>query len=636
MSRLVPTRWSHLIGYSGVGALVRADDDLYVVKDIRDWTDRDGKPAGDPIRYVELLRATLAIDRDLRQPPLARELDNGAVDGTCVPAWRFPGWTRCPSCGRLHWLPRRRGDEKGAAPAPPKCSCERHPRLQQVAWVVAHPEGGLAEVPWHFLAHRESRTSRDCRRTPDRPYLRLRRDWDNPLKWTLSCDRCGARATFRPNEKPGTATPRRQPWERHRDGPSGASEQKALILEVNDPRLYFPRVRSGLVIPPESRARHGSVLDLLYASAADRAELERCRSSLARKSALRTLADRHACRLDEIEAAWNEIDKGYPFYDRSVTPGDLSAKEYQALTEPIPDLRDSEDFVTRHKTDAWRAMRSSNGGPSPEAGVLAAVNRVIAVTRLREVRIFTGFSRVTQNFDDGLRPAAAKQGSGNKPIARLVPPDLDGSADWLPAVEFYGEGVFFTLDEGVLSRWGRQAGLEQRTEALQRRFERTGIRFPDDPPLPLTPRFLLLHTLAHLLIRQLETGAGYPAASLRERIYCADGADHNGGPMAGILVYVAVPDVAGSLGGLAELAEPERFLPLLAGVFEHAEWCSLDPVCGEHQGQGPSQLNLAACHACALVPEPSCAFGNLLLDRTFVKGDLQDQVKGLLAHVEGN
>ena len=69
------------------------------------------------------------------------------------------------------------------------------------------------------------------------------------------------------------------------------------------------------------------------------------------------------------------------------------------------------------------------------------------------------------------------------------------------------------------------------------------MRFPDAPILPLTPRFILLHTLAHLVIRQLETQAGYPAASIRERIYCAEGAE----PMAGILVYVAVPDIVASV-----------------------------------------------------------------------------------------
>jgi len=140
---------------------------------------------------------------------------------------------------------------------------------------------------------------------------------------------------------------------------------------------------------------------------------------------------------------------------------------------------------------------------------------------------------------------------------------------------------------------------------------------------------MLLHTFAHLLIRQLETEAGYPAASLKERIYCTSGVT----PMAGILVYVAVPDVVGSLGGLAELAEPRRFLLLLASVFDHAEWCSLDPVCSEHEGQGPSLLNRAACHACTLIPEPCCAYGNVLLDRVFIKGDATTGISALLNNI---
>ena len=63
-------------------------------------------------------------------------------------------------------------------------------------------------------------------------------------------------------------------------------------------------------------------------------------------------------------------------------------------------------------------------------------------------------------------------------------------------------------------------------------------------------------------------------------------------------------------------------LKLLAGAFEKAQWCSLDPVCGEHEGQGPDLLNKAACHGCILVPEPSCPYGNVLLDRTFIKGSM--------------
>lgn len=404
------------------------------------------------------------------------------------------------------------------------------------------------------------------------------------------------------------------------------SEQKSLILEVNDARLYFPRVRAALVIPPESRIRRGSVLDLLYSNPAQRAELEDQRFPLARKGLLHRLAGRYRCDVAEVEAAWSAIENGWPLYGQSVTPGSLLAKEFKALTEPIADLTDGEDFVPRHQSDAWRTLSRPADDVSNEARVLAGVDRLVAVTRLREIRIFMGFTRVAQNFDDGLRPTSATHDDSPESIAQLVPPDLDDSQDWLPAIELFGEGIFFTLDEGMLARWVGQPGLETRTATLQQRLERTGMRFSDDPPLPLTPRFILLHTLAHLLIRQLEAQAGYPAASIRERIYCADGPE----PMAGILVYVAVPDVVGSLGGLAELAEPKPFLRLLASVFDHADWCSLDPVCSEHAGQGPSQLNFAACHACALVPDTSCAFANLLLDRSFVRGDLLGEIRPLL------
>lgn len=100
--------------------------------------------------------------------------------------------------------------------------------------------------------------------------------------------------------------------------------------------------------------------------------------------------------------------------------------------------------------------------------------------------------------------------------------------------------------------------------------------------------------------------------------------------MAGILIYVAVPDVVGSLGGLSEQAKPQRLLNLLSRLFDHAEWCSLDPVCAEHEGQGPGLLNMAACHACALIPEPCCAYGNVLLDRLFVRGDRANGLKSIL------
>lgn len=644
MTRLVSTRWSHLVGYSGVGALLRADNDLFVVQDISRWTDPNGEPAGEPLSYVDLLRGTLGLDhKELRQPPLARVVGRGRVDGSCVPALRFPGWSRCTGCGLLHYLPWRSRDDAADTPGGElTCECTKRGRLRQVDWVIAHPDGGLQDVPWHFLAHRQRGSGRPCREDRGQHYLRLLRDRLSG-GWVLHCGRCnGPASAFNPRQAlPVVRDTMRQPWQAGGGRGGSASDRGFVILEVNDPRLYLPRVDSGLVIPPESQVARNSPQDRLYRNHAARAALARCRTELARLSQLRSLADEFGCTPRELEAAWRDIDDGWPLYGQTATPGQLLEKEYRALSAPIPHQSDGEDLVTRHHSDAWRGLapgfasglasgRLPNGRDATRAAaVQRAVQCLVAVSRLREIRVFVGFSRVAQRFDDRIRPNSSFDST--EPAGRLVPPDLDGGESWLPAIEQYGEGIFLTLDEPLLRRWERQPGLRERVATLQRRLEQSRIRLACDPPTPLTPRFLLLHTLAHLLIRRLETEAGYPAASIRERIYCADGDD----PMSGILVYVAVPDIAGSLGGLAELAEPTRFLRLLTAVFEHADWCSLDPVCAEHEGQGPSQLNRAACHACTLLPEPSCQFGNLLLDRVFVVGDLGGAVRPLLDFADG-
>ena len=625
-------RWSHLMGYSGVGAVVRTDDDLLTVMDIRRWTDRDGAFAGEQIHYVQLLRARLGIEGELRQPPPARLLQNGRPEGVCIPTLRFPGWMRCPRCGLLHHRPWRKHSENQETAPKPLCE-ECKTALQQVPWVAAHLEGGLDEVPWHYLTHGRS-ASPECRPDWQVPYLRLKRDPRSPQKWQLYCKRCDRKgrqpAEFDPRGRVQLSDPGRQPWEHSRSQQWGPSHTPAEILEVSDAKLYYPSSRSGLVVPPESRVRRGSVLDRLYCGREQLAVLEKVRTPKSLQGQLRRLATELRCRPEEVEDAWTEIRKGWPLYGRQLTPEDLRGVEYQALLADLPDLRDDEDFVPRPKDAEWRALATKVGPEAPHASVLAAISRLVAVTRLREILVFTGFSRIAPNFVEQTNPhAAAIENSAKEDEARVVPPDLNHTVGWWPAVELFGEGIFFTLDEAALETWESQPALGRRVEILAQRLARSKIRFLNDPDRRPTPRFVLLHTLAHLMIRQLETQAGYPAASIKERIYC------NGGqrPMAGILLYVAVPDVVGSLGGLAELAEPEAFLPVLAGALDHADWCSLDPVCSERDGQGLAQLNLAACHACALVPEPSCGYANALLDRVCVRGDEAGDILPFLSFV---
>ncbi|MFG0211394.1 hypothetical protein ACFZPZ_10155, partial [Streptococcus suis] len=74
------------------------------------------------------------------------------------------------------------------------------------------------------------------------------------------------------------------------------------------------------------------------------------------------------------------------------------------------------------------------------------------------------------------------------------------------------------------------------------------------------PRFIALHTIAHLLIRRLAFSSGYTSAALQERIYASTERTDN---TAGILIYTAAGDAQGTLGGLVRLGEPDQLIPLL-------------------------------------------------------------------------
>jgi hypothetical protein len=91
-------------------------------------------------------------------------------------------------------------------------------------------------------------------------------------------------------------------------------------------------------------------------------------------------------------------------------------------------------------------------------------------------------------------------------------------------------------------------------------------------------------------------------------------------------------DSEGTLGGLVRLGRPERLGPVVLRALSRASWCSADPICSEHLGgQGSKLANLAACHACVLLPETSCETINHGLDRAMVVGTPDARKRGFMA-----
>jgi hypothetical protein len=233
-------------------------------------------------------------------------------------------------------------------------------------------------------------------------------------------------------------------------------------------------------------------------------------------------------------------------------------------------------------------------------------DRVSLLHKLRETRAFVGYSRIFPENDLTQQDRASLISHEKK--------------SWLPAAIVRGEGIFLKFREERVAEWLGRCGAihETRLSSINHNLGEMRAR-RNQPPKEVTPKHILIHTLAHLLINELVYKCGYGSASLRERIYTSDGSN----PMSGVLIYTAAGDSEGTMGGLVKMGQPGYLEPILASTIEKAGWCSSDPVCIESRGQGPDSCNLGACHSCALLPETSCEEQNRLLDRGVVIGTLE-------------
>jgi hypothetical protein len=251
------------------------------------------------------------------------------------------------------------------------------------------------------------------------------------------------------------------------------------------------------------------------------------------------------------------------------------------------------NFHARRLPD--RAWRHSKRGEGIEA--------VIQLHRLREVLALIGFTRLEAETPD-------IDGEYETDVERA---QIALEPQWFPAVENRGEGVFIQLRPEAVKTWLERAAVKQRIDALASGHQIWIKDRKTERPFPGGP-YVLLHTLSHLLIQALAMRCGYPASSIRERIY-ADG--H--AARFGILLYTGSPDAEGTLGGLVQQAR--HIDEHLSHALRISALCSNDPVCAHH-APGRSMegrwLHGAACHGCALVAETSCEMRNDYLDRALV------------------
>src|SRR5258705_103033 len=81
------------------------------------------------------------------------------------------------------------------------------------------------------------------------------------------------------------------------------------------------------------------------------------------------------------------------------------------------------------------------------------------------------------------------------------------------------EGICLELSETAVRRWEDRRAVMQRSGAMEE-VHRAWRRERDLPEATYQgARFVLLHSLAHMLIQGLALDCGYSSTSIRERIY---------------------------------------------------------------------------------------------------------------------
>jgi hypothetical protein len=363
--------------------------------------------------------------------------------------------------------------------------------------------------------------------------------------------------------------------------------QPSRLLIRTASNAYFPQVVSVLSLPDR-----GSAVDTVVAELWDDLQIVDDAADLALLKKKPRITERLRAFSDgEVLEAIRRRKQG-PGEERPVKLVELDAL-FAAPEGFGDDVPIDPDFHARRLPDrAWRRPGRSDG-----------IEAVIQLHRLREVLALIGFTRLEAAMPD-------INGEYESDVERA---QIAIEPAWFPAVENRGEGIFLQLRADGVRRWLQRPDVQQRLDGLASGHKRwmedrkSKRLFPGGP-------YVLLHTLSHLMIQSLSMRCGYPASSIRERIYADSQAER-----FGILLYTASPDADGTLGGLVQQARHVEVH--LAQALRVAAFCSNDPICAHHAPGTAMEgrwLHGAACHGCALVAEPSCEMRNDYLDRALV------------------
>lgn len=582
-------RRTQLVTTFGSGAIVDMPDYSVIIAASNYWKDSS------PVLHEPNLEKLLKVAH-FKQPYVSENTEDGYSPD--IPAFRFPIMHFCPDCGRLmpYW---GFGSESGN-----KCTkCNKN--IVPSRFVAACINGHLEDFPYRWWVHNGDFSECPMDSRDDKLRIRFSDETGGLESIVITCTCCGKSRSMAGSMGKealrGYHCRGKRPWIGMKAEHNDPVECKAPLrgLQRGASNVYFSQTASALTIPPWSSKLHQEIeanwerlSGVLDANIDDNGLKQVITATFYELLRMGTYSADDI--LKEIRKRQHD-DNGAEY-----TKQNLYEDEYQVFC--LRNYEQPDDFQFRiESTDVPETLEDY-------------IEDVIMVKRLREVLALKGFRRIS--------PETPEKGD-----ERFAGFHLDGDCvplsetplNWYPGIEMLGEGIFIRIKENVLSAWEKKN--EEYYEPMKQRLEASNIECEN-----FSPRYVLLHTLSHLLIRQLSVECGYSGASIKEKIYSTyPDSSHK---MAGILLYTSSSDSDGSLGGLVRNALPETFERIFRNLLQEASWCSSDPICIESKAQGYDSLNYAACHACTLLPETSCEMRNCLLDRGAVVGSILDRSRG--------
>lgn len=591
----IKIRQSQIITTFGPGALVDLPRRAVLVAGLDHWVG-EAKLISEPRLLANLRQRLEKPNLELRAPPVPKGADDFTVG---IAAWEFPEWfvaqyeEKSEKFGRSRPLVHRENLIKGEYQANEPSGKRKRKSwpVVPVRFVQACPNGHVSDIEWSRLVHGpgvscggqlwldEHGTTGDLSELflrcdgCDKPQVQLIRLQRKGEELLGDCQ--GQRLWLGPNARETCA------------GLGGKPHRNKLLIR-HASNAYFPVIERAISIPDageDLRKAVDAVWDDFLSVAEGPADIKRERKKARVQQALEKFSDAEV---------WAECERrrgGGGDTPRMLK--DVELDSFLAQADEMGDDKPFGDFYARRLP-----IKEKPSGP------MQHIERVVLVHRLREVVTEIGFTR----FES---PVAAVDDEVDLNVS--VAP-LAQEANWLPAVENRGEGIFLALDPQRMKNWIDR--VKQRAKAFHEGIQRALRR--NDNPIPIYHieriylPYLMLHSLSHLLLTAIALECGYAAASIRERIYVRDGA-------YGILLYTGTPDAEGTLGGLVQVGR--RMSRHLETALELGRLCSNDPVCAQHrpnQRHEDRHTHGAACHGCLLIAEPSCERRNEFLDRSLV------------------